>query len=416
MIDAIVVGARCAGSGTALLLSRLGMRVLLLDRARLGSDTLSTLYIHQPGVARLARWGVLDGLGAPLIRRARYEVADVRLAGPAPAMGEVDFAVAPRRRVLDWLLAGAAAAAGADLALGCSVVGLLSDGDRVCGVRFRTPAGQVVSQRASLVVGADGMRSTVARLAGAGSYSSRPRLTCAYYTYWAGVPADFEQYQRPGSWVGAMPTHDGLTLVAAYFPQASFDAIRHDAMAAYLDAVRSTAPALAARLPRQPADRLYGTGAQLNFLRQPAGPGWALVGDAGHHKDSITARGMTDAFAQAELLASGLERLPVDAALRHFADRRDDLVADGYRATLAVGELDVRADRLRRLRQLPRPPELTERYFGVPPGILPSHALFPPELLAAATVAAATPAAATPAPRRGVAWRQPSAALQLLDL
>src|SRR5262252_74108 len=114
MYDAIIVGARAAGSPTAMLLARKGHRVLLLDRAEFPSDTLSTHYIHQPGVARLARWGLLDQVvagGCTPVREAIFDPGPFTLTGtPPPADGHAD-AYAPRRTVLDAILLEAAAKA-----------------------------------------------------------------------------------------------------------------------------------------------------------------------------------------------------------------------------------------------------------------------------------------------------------------
>ncbi|MCD0447743.1 FAD-dependent monooxygenase [Actinocorallia sp. API 0066] len=367
MYDVIVVGARCAGAGTALLLAASGRKVLVLDRARPGADKLSTLYIHPPGTERLGAWGVLDdvaGTGAPALTRQSYEVADIRLEGPIPGV-----AYAPRRTVLDALLAEAAAKAGADVRHRCTVLGLLEDDGRVTGVRYRTPRGAVEEARSRLVVGADGMRSTVARLVGAAEYQEHPKLSCAYYSYWDGVETGFEQYQREGHWIGAIPTNDGQTLVAAYFRQAEFERIRADAETAYTENIRLTAPSLHERLRgASRAAQLYGTGDQRNFLRTATGPGWVLVGDAGHHKDSLTARGITDAFLQAELLAGPEAPDDPDAAARRFADQRDGILLANYRSTLAVARLAVEPERLALLRTVQAAPELTEKYFAAAAG------------------------------------------------
>lgn len=98
MFDAIVVGARCAGAPTAMLLARAGYRVLLLDKAPSGTDTLSTHLIHQPGVAALARWGLLEQVratGCPPLDRTRYELADVRLEGCARGVAGQRAGLAP---------------------------------------------------------------------------------------------------------------------------------------------------------------------------------------------------------------------------------------------------------------------------------------------------------------------------------
>src|SRR5262249_7025534 len=156
------------------------------------------------------------------------------------------------------------------------VTGLLRDDTgRVVGVEGRYDRGRF-SERAHLVIGADGMRSTVARLAQAPYTLRDPKLTCAYYSYWADVPAALELYEKTGSWVAAVPTHDNATLVLTYFPQSRFEEVRVAADRAHLDQVRTTAPALYDRLRgKEQLERLRGTGDQQNFFRQAAGSGWA---------------------------------------------------------------------------------------------------------------------------------------------
>ncbi|MFC4587975.1 FAD-dependent oxidoreductase [Sphaerisporangium corydalis] len=392
MYDVIVVGARCAGSPTAMLLARAGYRVLLLERARFPRDTLSTHYLHQPGVSRLARWGLLDAVaasGCPPLHETVYQVGDVRLVGTSAPVDGYAEGYAPRRHVLDAILAEGAAASGAELREGCTVTGLLYDGDRVCGVRWRTSDGTQYEERASLVVGADGMRSTVARLAGAEIVIEDPRLTCVYYTYWSDVPSVFELYEAPGRWVGAAPTNDGATCVAAYFPQDEFETVRADVEGAYLANIRETAPSMYERLRAgRRVERIYGTGDQQNFFRRAHGPGWALVGDAGHHKDSITARGISDAFLQAELLAAHLEGVdPADdaalsRALRGYGDDRDQRLAEIYESTLIVARLKVTEEKLAMMRAISADPADVERYFSTVAGACSIRDLYTPDLLA----------------------------------
>lgn len=392
MYDAIVVGARCAGAPTAMLLARAGFKVLLLDRAAFGTDTLSTHLIHQPGIAALARWGLLDAIrasGCPPLDRVVYEVADIRLDGCARGMDGQRAGYAPRRHVLDAVLVEAASAAGAEIRDGSRVTELLRDRTgRVVGVSGRH-LGRTFTEHAHLVIGADGMRSTVARLAGAPYTVEDRRLTCAYYTYFENVPAVLELHERPGSWVAAVATNDAATLVLAYFPQSRFEEIRTDAQGAYLEQIRTTAPALHERLrDGQRLERLRGTGDQQNFFRQAAGPGWALVGDAGHHKDSITARGISDAFTQVEALVRqvdgrlGGDPAALDAALGAYARERDTALAPGYEATLGVAQLAQHEQRLALLRAVRKDPELTSIYFDMVAGIESASALYTPKLLA----------------------------------
>ncbi|EST38778.1 hypothetical protein N566_05610 [Streptomycetaceae bacterium MP113-05] len=392
MFDAIVVGARCAGSPTAMLLARAGYRVLLVDRAAFPSDTLSTHLIHQPGVATLARWGLLDRLratGCPPLERAVYEVEDIRLEGCGNGVDGQHAGYAPRRRVLDALLVEAAAEAGVEVRERYSIAALLHDeSGRVVGVEG-THRGVRFTEHAPLVIGADGMRSTVARLVGAPFTVQDARLTCAYYSYWDDVPACFELYERPGAWVAAVPTNDDATLVLAYFPQSAFDEVRTDAQRAYLRQISSTAPALADRLRgRLPMERLRGTGDQQNFFRRPTGRGWALVGDAAHHKDSITARGISDAFFQAECLVRHIgtdlhDPARLDGALADYTRERDEALREGYQGTLSAARLEVHDQRLSLLRAVAKDPELTATYFDIVAGAATTKALYTPQLLAA---------------------------------
>ncbi|MBE8518403.1 FAD-dependent monooxygenase [Amycolatopsis sp. H6(2020)] len=394
MYDVIVVGARCAGAPTALLLARAGHRVLLIDKSAYGSDTLSTHLVHQPGIAALARWGVLDDVrasGCPPLERTVYEIADVRIDGCAGGVAGQRAKFAPRRRVLDALLVDAAVEAGAEFRDGCRVTGLRWDGTgRVAGVEGRH-GGRTFTEDARLVVGADGMRSTVARLVAAPYRVRDPLMTCAYHTYWPDVPADgVELYERPGGWVAAVRTNDDATIVQAYFPQSRFAEVRTDARRAYEEQIRATAPALYERLRgREPAERLHGCGDQQNFFRQATGPGWVLAGDAGHHKDSITARGITDAFQQAESLvtevgsALGGDPAQLDAALARFAEDRDAALTPGYQAALGVARLaPAHQQRLALLRAVQSDPELVATYLDTVAGIVPPDALYTPKLLA----------------------------------
>lgn len=396
--DVVVVGARCAGSPTAMLFARAGYRVLLLDRAAFPADKISTLYIQQPGVARLQRWGLLDAVkatGCPELNHVVYELGDVRLEGCAGAVDGISSAYAPRRHLLDPILAAGALAAGVEFRERCPVTGLVTEDGRVVGVRFTNPSGQDEAVRARLVVGADGMRSTIAALAGAPKLIEHPRLTCAYYTFWRGMQTYFELYEGDDGWVSAVPTNDAV-LVSAYFPQERFDEVRSDAQTAYLNCVRTNAPALFEQMRGgEQLERLRGTGDQQNFFRQAAGPGWALVGDASHHKDSITARGIGDAFLQAELLTGHIgDCLHDDArltqALQSYAADRDEQLMDGYRATLVVAQAEARHQRRALLGAVRTSADLTQRYFDTVAGVRPVSELYTPELRALLSPAAAS--------------------------
>lgn len=389
MYDVIVIGARCAGSPTAMLFAQQGYRVLLLEKARFPQDTLSSHYIHQQGIALLNRWGLLDRIrdsGAQPITHQRYEGPGVRIEGFSLPIDGLRTTYAPRRYVLDPILADGAVAAGVDFQQGCAVNDLLFDGDRVTGVRYTTPAGTVTTEEARLVVGADGMRSLVARKTGAPNVIEHPRMTCTYYSYWSGVPSDFELYERTGRWIGVLPTNDDLTLLMAYFPQEDFGHVRKAVEPAYLDAFRTTAPELYERMQAgERVEQLYGTGHQDNYFRKAYGPGWVLVGDAVNHKDSITARGITEAFVQAQTLTDAIgqnlhEDTALKRALRRYENSLGDEALNHYQGALNVAELKPES-RTEMLRKLVGHQEHIDRYFSTLSGACSIDDFYNDELL-----------------------------------
>src|ERR1700730_15515655 len=213
--DAIVVGARCAGSPTAMLLARKGYKVLVVDRATFPSDTLSTHVVHPPGVAAMKRWGVLDGLVAtncPPIDTYAFDFGFFMISG-SPGTDDAPVAYCPRRTVLDKLLVDAASAAGAEVREGFTVEDVVTDDGRVTGIRGHGKDGQTVTEHAGVVVGADGRYSRIAEAVRPDHYNERPEILSGYYSYWSGLPMDgrFEVYVREARGWGAAPTHDDLT-------------------------------------------------------------------------------------------------------------------------------------------------------------------------------------------------------------
>src|SRR4051794_37507637 len=211
--DAIVVGARCAGAPTAMLLARRGHRVLLLDSASFPSDTLSTHLIHAPGVAALQRWGLLDAVvssGCPPVESYSYDFGPVKLSGTAHACEGVSTAYAPRRTVLDKILVDGARAAGAEVRERFTVDELVIEHGAVVGIRGRGEDGRAVTERARVVIGADGRNSRIAKAVGAERYHEKPKLQWSYYTYWKDLPVDgFEIVIRPDRGWAAVHTNDG---------------------------------------------------------------------------------------------------------------------------------------------------------------------------------------------------------------
>lgn len=341
--DAIVVGARCAGSATALLLARTGYRVLVVDKARFPSDTVSTHLIHPPGVAALQRWGLLDRLvatGCPPIDTYAFDFGPFTLTG-APGTDDTPVAYAPRRTVLDKLLIDAAAEAGAELREGFTVDDVTVEDGRVTGVRGHAQGGPTVTEHARVVVGADGRHSRIARAVQPACYHEKPRLQYSYYSYWQGVPGErrFEAYIRPDRGFAAWPTNDDLTLVIAGWPYAEFQAAKHriksDVEGSVLEMLE-LAPAFAERVRAGRRAERFAGAAVANVLRTPAGPGWVLVGDAGYDKDFLTAQGITDAFLDAERCAAALDEALAGA--RSFDDATADYQAARDARVLGIYE------------------------------------------------------------------------------
>jgi flavin-dependent dehydrogenase len=334
-VDVVVVGARCAGAATAMLLARAGHDVVVVDRAQFPSDTLSTHAIARGGVVQLQRWGLLDAVvdtGAPEIRRVEFHAGSDPLVRSVKDRHGVDFLVAPRRRVLDPLLQAHAAAAGARLCTNSTVTDVLRDrSDRVVGVAGQDSDGRF-EIRARFVVGADGLRSRVARRVGAPVIEHRPSKGATHYAYFAGNWPAMEYHLGARSFAGVFPTNDGAACVWVCAPDDWALAHRRrqpTVTDAFHAMVAATSPDLAGRLRADAVATSIARGMMSipNQIRAPFGAGWALVGDAGYHRDAITGHGISDAFRDAELLAVALDRAlhdpgaELDALERYAADR-----------------------------------------------------------------------------------------------
>jgi 2-polyprenyl-6-methoxyphenol hydroxylase-like FAD-dependent oxidoreductase len=330
--DVIVVGGRCAGAATALLLARQGHDVLVLERGQMPSDTLSTHAISRGGVVQLDRWGLLDdvvGSGAPRVTSTEYHLpGHAPIVRPVGLRAGVDFLLAPRRFVLDEILLDAARAAGATVATRMTVTGVTRTPDgRVDGVTVREFSGEVRTVRARMVIGADGVRSRIARAVGAPVLDARAADGAAHYTYVDGLDGDgFEMHAAERGFAGVFRTHDDQANVWMSVPADRALHGSHSREDAFLDLLASIAPTLAERVrAAEIVAPVRGEIGLPNHVLQPAGPGWALVGDAGYHRDPITGHGITDAFRDAELLARHLGCV--------LAGRTDEAAAmAGYRA------------------------------------------------------------------------------------
>jgi flavin-dependent dehydrogenase len=344
--DVVIVGGRVAGSATAMLLARLGHDVVVVEQASFPSDTISTHAIARSGVVQLRRWGLLDavlGSGAPAIRQVTFHALGESVTRPVKHKAGVDLVVAPRRYVLDTILAAAAGRAGAGVRTGVTVTGLRRDGDgRVAGIRGHDRAGAAVELRARYVIGADGLRSAVARLAGAAIKEARPAGGAAQYAYYAGIPWDgMELYVAERALAGVFPTHGGQACIWVCTPSADARAARRRAGSraeAFGYLLARSAPRLAGRLAAaRRISPVQGVLRQPNQVRQAWGHGWALAGDAGYYRDAITAHGISDAFRDAELLAAALDQAlrggAEEAALAAYQQQRDQALREIFEIT-----------------------------------------------------------------------------------
>jgi flavin-dependent dehydrogenase len=345
-VDAVVVGARCAGSATAIALARGGRRVVAIDRARFPSDTLSTHLLFAGGVAELDAVGALErveALGAPRMPRALVGGAGLTVTTGYTPIGGIDYGLCVRRTGLDAALVATAREAGADVREGTRAVGVVWDGPRAAGVRVQDADGHERELRAPLVVGADGRRSAVARHAGAAEpYRSNPNGRACYFAYWQdphaewrGIAAQWREGEELGT---AFPCDAGLVLVLLMPPVRRAPAFRADLQGEYERTIEAI-PALRDRLHdcRQ-ATKVRAATDTTSYFRRSSGPGWALPGDAGHFKDPVTAQGIRDAVRYGRLLGEAAapvlgDPAALDAALRAWERRREDECLEAYQWT-----------------------------------------------------------------------------------
>jgi flavin-dependent dehydrogenase len=354
--DAIIVGARVAGSPLGMLLARKGYRVLIVDKATFPSDTLSTHVMQPQAGAAMARWGLLDRLiatGCPPIHRYVYDFGPLTIEG-APNTKDTPSSYCPRRTVLDKLLVDAAAEAGAEIREGFTVGEIVFEDGRVVGIKGHGQGGASVTERARVVVGADGWHSLVAKATAPERYHEKPPLLAAYYAYFADLPMNgrMEICIRPVRGFGAMETHDGLTVVIGGWPMAEFEANKKDVEGNYTK-LFDLSPSFKERVRgARRESKIFGA-AIPNYFRKPFGPGWALVGDAGYIKDSITAQGILNSFLDAERCSHALDQVfahgrAYDDAMGEYQRTRDEHSMPMYEITCQIASLE------------PPPPEMQQ--------------------------------------------------------
>jgi len=350
--DVVVVGARIAGAATAMLLARRGLRVLLLDRGRPDADTISTLALMRCGVLQLGRWGLLDAVvaaGTPAIRRTLFHYGEETIAiGIAPAFG-VDALFAPRRTVLDPILVDAARAAGVEVRFGVAVESVERDASgRVVGVSGHDAERRPFSAGARIVVGADGVASTIARAVAAPTTHAASAAGGTIYSFFRGIGGDaYEWAFAPPVAGGVIPTNDGAACVFVAATNERFVADRRGTVEETFDQILvELGGTLAGRVAAvERVERFHGIAGLTGYLRRPWGPGWALVGDAGYFKDPITAHGISDALRDAELAARAIARALAEPAaeeeaLSGYEAERDRLSIELFAITERIARYD----------------------------------------------------------------------------
>jgi flavin-dependent dehydrogenase len=348
--DVIVVGGRCAGAPLACLLARRGVKVLLVDSAAFPSDITHGHFLPRQGPRRLQKWGLLDRIAAtcPAVTEQLVDLGDFPLLSENVVPDGVVWGYGPRRRVLDKILIDAAAESGAEIRERFTVDEYLFEGDAVTGIRGRSQSGQVAQERARLIVGADGRNSRLARAVSAPVYEATPPVACYYFSYWSGAETRaFELYQRTRERrvIFSFKTSDDLFAVFVGAPTDEFLTLRSDIERHFMSAV-DLVPDFAERLRAgRREERFYGAADLPNFYRKPYGDGWALVGDAGCHKDPYMALGIADALRDVDLLAAAITdgfggKRPLQAALADYERIRNETSSAEYRQNLSAARFE----------------------------------------------------------------------------
>lgn len=353
--DAIVIGARCAGAATAMLLARAGARVLAVDHTTYGSDTMSTHALMRTGVLQLSRWGVLPAVmaeGTPAIHRTTFHYGQESISIAIKPEHQVQYLCAPRRTVLDRILVDAARLAGADVRHGVALLALRRGPDgRVNGVTLKDAGGGFVEVGCDILIGADGRQSTVAKLVGAQAYLEGSSSSGCAFGYFENLADDGSHwYFVENAAAGAIPTNNGQHCVFASVPGSRFGAIfRGNIDQAFMSVLAANSAQLAANVSSaRVVGRLRGFAGIRGYMRQSFGPGWALVGDAGYFKDPLTAHGITDALRDAELLTHAiLDNRPHALAL--YQQERDALSRTLFQITDSIASFQWSLDEVKAL-------------------------------------------------------------------
>lgn len=313
--DVIVIGARVAGSITATLLGEYGYKVLLLDRARFPSDTLSTHFYHLPALKSFQRIGVLDEVAnsAPKLVEMFNDIEGTTWTDKIQGEDGLDYFQCVRRVTLDSILVERVQKeSSVEFHQGARFTDLIYDNDRVVGAKWSDDAGKhEVTSR--VVIGADGFYSQVANLVEPEVEQFEPVHRAMYFAYFQNITSHetptAEFYFRGDHLAYVFPTDGGLTLIAVSVPISEFDAYRKDAEGEMMTMLNSL-PSLAPRLQSAEAASPFKGAANIPcYLKVPYGNGWALVGDSALVFDPWSGQGIDHASQHAIMLADTLHEI-----------------------------------------------------------------------------------------------------------
>lgn len=405
--DAIVVGGRIAGLASAAHLAQQGARVLVLERAHLPSPTVSCPIFYGNSMAMLERIGALEAveaLGAPRITYYGTRVPDmgVDLVARLPQSHGRDYAYSIRRERLDTAVQQVVRALpGVEIREGFDVRSLVWGDGRVVGVRGRQGGGSEQTIYAHAVIGADGKRSVVARHTGATLYSNLPGRTCIFYAYYRNVEPLAEPsavvYSCPDRQSGVLlfDADEGLTVVSVGIPAAQFEQARKDPEAALERTWRSVGELDQRLRNAERATPVMGQASVDSYYRHSYGPGWALVGDAGHYIDPITGQGINNALRSAELFGEAWARTRRRSswlgAMAEYQRQRDAYTRPFYNMVAMGSQMEWLANSGLEIgpaffRAIARRPEVASRYIGIFSGATSIAAFFNPLNLASLLV------------------------------